>query len=227
LTFNPNFEEFGCPPEVTLRGKIPTLEQVLLDAKQSGLHVKIELKGDGTVKPTLDLVERLEMTHQCSYSSFDLDRLKELRELRHDRIQYPTGALFADLPTDYLERAKHCGATEIHLKYDTCTKQRVREIHAAGFGSMLWMRGPIGMASDCADLYWDVGNEDSSMYMTLVQTGVQQMCINKPDVLLELRRQQREQREQQGSQGTMEILKKEFFESIPLRNETSISTEAS
>lgn len=224
LKFNPTYQEFGCPPEVTLRGKIPTLEEVLLDAKQSGIHVKIELKGDGTVKPTLDLVERLQMTSQCSYSSFDLNRLKELREMRHDRLQYPTGALFGDLPTDYLERARNCGATEIHLKYDTCTKDRIREIHAAGFGSMLWMRGPIGMAADCSDLYWDVGNEDKSMYLALVETGVQQMCINRPDVLLELRRQHREQ---QGPQDTMAILKNDFFEPLNSRNETIISTKAS
>ena len=112
---------------------------------------------------------------------------------------------------------------EIHLKYDTCTKNRIREIHAAGFGSMLWMRGPIGMAADCADLYWDVGNEDKSMYLALIQTGVQQMCINKPDVLLELRRQQREQ---QGPQDTIDLLKNDFFESINSRNETKVSAKA-
>ncbi len=213
LTFNPNYEEFGCPPEVTLRGRIPTLEVVLKDAKQSGMDVKIELKGEGTVKPTLELVERLDMMRQCSYSSFDLDRLKELRDMRHDRIRYPSGALFADVPSDFLLRAEKCGATEIHLQYDTCTKERIQEIHQAGFGSMLWMRGPIGMASDCTNRYWDVGNEDESMYLALMETGVQQMCVNKPDILVELRQQLQGQKEALDLQ-----IKDEFFETLNQRN---------
>lgn len=164
------------------------------------------------------------MTRQCSYSSFDLDRLKELRDMRHDRICYPSGALFADVPSDYLDQAKRCGATEIHLQYDTCTKDRIQEIHAAGFGTMLWMRGPIGMANDCTNLYWDVGNEDESMYMILMETGVQQMCINKPDVLVEMRQQRRqEQRQEQ----VVELMKDEFFQTLDRRNDTTVTVATS
>jgi len=188
LSFNPNHEEFVCPAESVLRGSIPTLEQVLEDVKESGMSVKIELKGKGTVEPTLEVVERLGMMNQCSYASFDLERLRQFRALRPDRAQYPTGALFnSHVPDDYLRRATECGATEIHLKYDTCTRSRVQEIHAAGFGSMLWMRGPVGMAKDCTNKYWDVGNEDESMYLALMKTGVQQMCVNRPDVLVDWR----------------------------------------
>ena len=52
---------------------------------------------------------------------------------------------------------------------------------------MAWFRGPIGMANDCMERFLDVGNEDESMYDALLRTGVQQMCVNKPDVLLGLR----------------------------------------
>lgn len=192
LRFNPSHAELACPPEVIARGIIPTLEQVLSDAKQSGLFVKIELKGEGAVVPTLELVERLDMVHQVSYSSFDLTQLAELRALRKDRSLYPTGALFSTkhLPNDYILQAKNCGATEIHLQYDSCSVQRVQEIHQAGMGSMCWMRGPVGMKQDCSTKYWDVGNEDMDMYQALMDTGVQQLCINKPDVLIQWRRLQ-------------------------------------
>eukprot|EP00339_Tiarina_fusa_P014252 CAMPEP_0117008156 /NCGR_PEP_ID=MMETSP0472-20121206/7772_1 /TAXON_ID=693140 ORGANISM="Tiarina fusus, Strain LIS" /NCGR_SAMPLE_ID=MMETSP0472 /ASSEMBLY_ACC=CAM_ASM_000603 /LENGTH=408 /DNA_ID=CAMNT_0004710115 /DNA_START=47 /DNA_END=1273 /DNA_ORIENTATION=- len=187
LTFNPNYSEFGCPASKTLSGWIPTLEQVLIDAKESGLHVKVELKGPGTVEPTLEVVERLDMTSQCSYASFDKDRIAHLRRLRPDKLGYPTGALFNDVPQDYIEQAERAGATEIHLRYDTCTKDTVSDVHQAGFGSMAWFRGPIGMASDCQERFWDVGNEDESMYDLLLRTGVQQMCVNRPDVLVRYR----------------------------------------
>jgi glycerophosphoryl diester phosphodiesterase len=184
LTFNPSYTEFGCPASKTLSGWIPTLEQVLADAKESGLHVKVELKGHGTVEPTLEVVERLGMSSQCSYASFDKDRITHLRSLRPDKLAYPTGALFNDIPQDYIKQAERAGATEIHLRYDTCTKDIISEIHQAGFGSMAWFRGPIGMASDCQESFWDVGNEDENMYNVMLRTGVQQMCVNRPDVLV-------------------------------------------
>eukprot|EP00980_Cylindrotheca_fusiformis_P004238 scaffold918_cov126-Cylindrotheca_fusiformis.AAC.17 len=187
LSFNPKYEEFACPPEITVKGQIPTLEQVLMDAKKSGLQLKIELKGKGTVEPTVELVERLGMLDQCCFSAFDHKKIALLRSLRPDRELYRTGALFVDVPEDYLARAKAAGATEVHLRYDTCTPEKIAAIHAAGFASMAWFRGPISMASDCRENFLDVGNEDESMYDALLRTGVQQMCVNKPDVLLGLR----------------------------------------
>lgn len=199
LSFNSNYEEFPCPTSFIQHGKIPTLEEVLLDAKASPnkMNVKIELKGPGTVQPVLDIVERLDMVGQCQYSSFDLDRLAELRALRPQNDVYKTGALFDDLPSDYLEQSQSAGATEVHLRYDTCTSNVVSDIHKAGFGSMVWMRGPIGMSYDTMEKFWDVGNEDETMYDALLRTGVQQLCINKPEVLMVVldKRAQQQQKE--------------------------------
>ena len=193
LSFNPSNAEFPCPDDRILAGSIPTLEQVLLDAKESGLHVKIELKGYRVEEPTLELVDRLDMVAQCTFSAFDLERIALVRKLRPFRCPirgehiYKTGALFDDLPNNYIEQAKAVGADEIHVRYDTCSLHVIDSIHKAGFGSMVWMRGPIGMSEDCKEKYWDVGNEDESMYRALLQTGVQQLCINRPDTLVSLR----------------------------------------
>lgn len=188
LRFNPEYEEFPCPRDVIVRGSIPTLLEVLKDAKQSGLHVKIELKGPGVVEPVLKLVDSLDMIDQISFSSFDLSRLALLRKLKPDRETYKTGALFNEVPDDFIEQALAVGATEVHLRYDTITVENIRRIHSNGMGSMAWLRGPIGMKSDCAHKYLDVGNEDDAMYEVMLRTGVQQMCVNRPDVLIELRR---------------------------------------
>ena len=193
LRFNPNFAEFPCPKSSINLGVIPKLEDVLMDAKKTGLNIKIELKGPNTVKPTLDIVDRLNMVNQCSFSTFDLDRLAEVRRMRPQKTEagehlYKTGALFNDIPPDFIDRARKAGASEIHIRYDTCTPAVVSQIHDAGFGSMCWFRGPIGMTSDTLKNYWDVGNEDESMYATVLRTGVQQMCLNRPDVMLSLQR---------------------------------------
>jgi glycerophosphoryl diester phosphodiesterase len=192
LEFNPANAEFPCPANKIRGGVIPTLEQVLLDLKPHGTIVKIELKGPGVVEPVLELVERLCMVDQCQYSSFDHGRLALLRQLRPARnvdtgkYVYQTGALFdtETPPDDFIQQAVNVGASEVHLRYDACTVDRVQAIHNAGMGSMAWFRGPVGMKSDTATKYWDIGNEDSSCYRTVMETGVEQLCCNRPDVLV-------------------------------------------
>eukprot|EP00956_Cyclotella_meneghiniana_P042137 scaffold248377_cov74-Cyclotella_meneghiniana.AAC.2 len=206
LTFNKNFEEFGCGPSLITHpddlatevlGQEPvshycyvhTLEEVLTTLRDhpcvpSTMNIKIELKGEGTAAPSVDLVKRLGMAHRCQYSSFDHSRIAEIRVLSPNAL---TGALFAsNLPEDFVQRALAVGASHVHLKYDTCTFERIQEAHDAGLGTMAWFRGPIGMVEDTTLKYHDVGNEDESMYELVLRTGVGSMCVNRPDVMVRL-----------------------------------------
>jgi len=189
IQFNPDFEEFACPPEKIRRGRIPKLSEVLADAKKSGIIVKIELKGPGVTEPVLKLVQEMEMVDQCHYSSFEHDRIALVRKLHPERnedgtYKYKTGALFHHLPEDFVEQAQRVGASEVHVRYDECTPTVIDAIHSNGMDSMAWFRGPMSMRTDAANKYLDVGNEDSRMYEALLETGVQQMCVNRPDVLV-------------------------------------------
>jgi len=191
--FNRHFPEYVCDKSKVTDSRvayIPTLEEVLLDAKKTGVIVKIELKGVGTAKPVLDLVESLDMVSQCHYSSFSLDEIRTIRKLRPQRSPvdgkyiYKTGCLFGEPPSNFIEIAQSVGASEVHLKYDTCTVERINDIHRAGFGSMCWFRGPVRMKEDSSLKYFgDCGNEDKAMYDIVRKTGVQSMCVNRPDVL--------------------------------------------
>jgi glycerophosphoryl diester phosphodiesterase len=182
------------PPEIIIQAHIPTLEQVFRELKQQKrrMQVKIELKGPNTVEPTLELVDRLDMVDQCSFSSFDISQLELLRKIKPETNEkgdciYRTGWLFQEAPEDdFLPRALAVGVSEIHLRYDLCTPTIIQQIHEAGLGSMAWMRGPAGMAEDIETKYWDVGPDESSplLYATLLQSGVQQLCVNKPEVLI-------------------------------------------
>lgn len=196
--FNPHFEEFGCGSDIIHMLEqnnecyIPTLEEILLEAKKHGITVKIELKGPNTAEPTLELVEALEMVDKVHYSSFELSRIQRIRELRPQRCPqsgkhiYKTGALFDEVPDNYIQMALDVDASEVHLKYSTCTKSRVNEIHGAGMDSMCWLRGPIGMKEDITSVYYDVGNEDEMLFRVVMATGVKKLCVNKPDVLVQM-----------------------------------------
>jgi len=201
LRFNPDCAEFPCPKSAVEAGRVPLLRDVLRDLSCfPNLEVKIELKGHGTamVQSVLDLVEQFQMPAQCSYSSFDFTKLRELRRLRPDATRYPTGALFAGVPPpDFVARAVDCGATQVHLKYDECTAERVAAIHRANLASMAWWRGPVGMVHDAQFKYRmlsenngqhndENGNDDECVYRAVLDTGVQQLCCNRPDVLLQL-----------------------------------------
>jgi len=198
LTFNKYFDEFGCGPnEITHpddnNTKLPhycyvhTLKEVLSTLRDHpdvspNFAIKIELKGPNTAAPTLELVRMLNMESQCQYSSFDHSRIAEVRKLDANAI---TGALFAsDVPVDFVERCLAVGASEVHFKYDTCSYERVQAAHSAGLNTMAWFRGPIGMEEDHTSKYFDVGNEDISMYQTVLMSGVKSMCVNKPDVMV-------------------------------------------
>lgn len=192
--FNHLFEEF--PKSIDILGNadeyhIPLLEDVLLDAKNTGIDVKIELKGPNTAEATLELVERLEMVDQCHFSSFDHSKIKRIRELRPERkldgsYRYRTGALFNDLPENFIELAKNVQASEIHLRYDHCSSDRVHAIHDAGMDSMCWMPGPRAMKTDLKHKFHDVWSEDEKMYRTIMSSGVKSMCVNKPWLLSEM-----------------------------------------
>lgn len=189
--FNHLFEEFPDSTNIIKKGNeyyIPLLEDVLLDAKVTGVTVKIELKGPNTPDPVLELVDRLGMVDQCHYSSFDHSKIKRIRELRPEKNhngshRYRTGALFNEVPDNFIELAKEVDASEIHLRYDTCTSDRVRAIHDADLDSMCWMRGPRGMKSDLQHRFHDVWSEDEKMYRTIMSSGVKGMCVNKPWLL--------------------------------------------
>lgn len=196
LTFNKNFEEFGCgPDEITYPGDhthycfIHTLEEVLVTLRDhpdvsSDFIFKIELKGPVTAASTVELVRKLNMTHRCHYSSFDHSRIAEVRMLDENAI---TGALFDDrIPENFAAIAVAVGASEVHLKYDTCSFERVQIAHRAGLKTMAWFRGPTGMKNDYLTKYFDVGNEDEDMYSTVLRSGVQSLCVNRPDVLAEI-----------------------------------------
>lgn len=197
LTFNRNFDEFGCGPKGITHPDdsssklshycyVHTLEEVLTTLRDHpdvspNFTIKIELKGPNTAIPAVQLVRKLNMTNRCQYSSFDHSRIAEVRTLDADAI---TGALFSDVPDDFVERCLEAGASEVHFKYDTCTYERVLAAHGAGLGTMAWFRGPIGMREDYLNKYFDVGNEDEAMYRTVLMSGVRSMCVNRPDVLV-------------------------------------------
>jgi len=193
LTFNKHSDQFGCGPSLITDDNhdnhycyVHTLEEVLITLRdhpdvKPDFVIKIELKGPGTAFPSVELVKKHNMMHRCQFASFNHERIAEVKSLAPDAI---TGALWADLPDDFLERCLQVQADEVHFRYDTCTHNNVEAAHNAGLNTMAWFRGPKAMGTD-AIKYHDVGNEDVNMYKTVLQSGVMSLCANRPSIALE------------------------------------------
>jgi glycerophosphoryl diester phosphodiesterase len=143
--------------------------------------VRIDFKGPNTAEPTVKLVGRLGMAHRIGYSSFDHSRILEVRKLEGDA---GTGAIFDFLPADFTQQAIAAGADEVRLNYDMCPRDAVQLAHRAGLQTMAWFRAPRGMRQDFLDKYYNVRNEDVDMYRMVLRSGVESMCVNRPDVIV-------------------------------------------
>ena len=119
-----NCEEFVIRNKEGIKDYVvPSLRSALEIAKSKSLKVKVELKGANCEELCIALIKELDIEHLISFSSFMHSRLKTIREL-HPTI--PTGALFSgNVPTNYLDICNAIGATEVHLRFDTCTTERV------------------------------------------------------------------------------------------------------
>ena len=184
LAFVRESEHLMASEEVTKKARIPTLQQVLeLFSEYPDKRVTIELKGAGTVEPTVRLVEELQMTPQVVLSSFKHDRVRQVKQLNPS---IRTAAIFkASVPTNFLQVAQQAHADEVHLRYDTCSVERVQAAHQRGFKVMAWFRGPKAMKQDVVKTYVDAVSE-TTVYKMVLQTGVDAICCNRPHAAVEL-----------------------------------------
>jgi glycerophosphoryl diester phosphodiesterase len=206
LSFNGDYDGYVCPKPHIGSARIPTLRSVLeLLQHYPKTQVKLELKAGGPQFITRAMALLAEfpptLVERCTFSSFHHSLLHEIhaRNHRHHQNQknsdsgnnnnhkplyFRTGALFdAPLPNNFTDLANGC--EEVHLRYDTCTVTNIDAAHRHGYATLAWFRGPMAMAYDVATR-WDNVRGEQDLYTTLWQSGVQQICCNKPQLLLEL-----------------------------------------
>jgi len=91
----------------------------------------------------VSMIQSQELTSHVEISSFDHAKLARVHSLDPS---ISTGALFSSpCPPDFVERSKNVHASEVHLRYDTCSAARVREAKEADLKVMAWFRGPLSM----------------------------------------------------------------------------------
>ena len=189
LRFLEESEHLVSSKELVSRARIPTLRQVLeLFQKYPDKRMKVELKGEGCVRPTVELVQEMNKLDQVVMSFFKHNRIQEAKEICS---AVRTGAIFTGaVPCNFLQIAKQAQADEIHLRYDTCCIDRVEAAHKYGFHVMAWFRGPKAMKQDILSVYSDARNE-ADTYDMVLKSGVDAICCNRPHLAVKLLRKLR------------------------------------
>jgi glycerophosphoryl diester phosphodiesterase len=147
---------------------IPTLDEVLVWARERGTIVDIEIKNapiyyTGIEARVVSTLERLAMTEQVIVISFDHAAVSRVKSL-DGRIT--TGVLYACRPTDAgvgLARAAGADAVLPHWAY--VTREDVQAAHAAGLSVAPW------------------ATSDPEILRELIECGVDAIGTNHPDVL--------------------------------------------
>jgi glycerophosphoryl diester phosphodiesterase len=145
--------------------EVPMLEEAIAAVRGCAV-LQIELKGEGTVAPTIQTLEAgglqpVEFLLTC----FDAARLEEVRAYRPG---WPVSLLFGLPPPDAVEQTLRVGAGSISVQFTHLTREWVDAAHAAG----LEIRG------------W---NPDTRKEMERVLAlGIDGLGSNRPDILLGL-----------------------------------------
>eukprot|EP00667_Euglena_gracilis_P016775 EG_transcript_17581 len=174
LRFRENSLAFDCPRDRLQGSGIPMLLDVLETCKQAGLHITVELKGPCTADGAVRMVRALDLLDRVTFSSFDHTRIERVKELCPSAA---TAALFEPpLPPNFVAVAKAVKADRLDMHYSDCTAEVIAEARQAGLQTMVWCSAPRNMKAP----------EDADLYARLAATGVDVMCVNRPDVLAEL-----------------------------------------
>ncbi len=146
-----------------LEDKIPTLEEFLAAfAHRADLQLAIELKGNGTAKPTAELIRRYGVEGRTCVTSFKYPLLLEMREYAPElRLGYLTGNITDELLSD-MEQA---GIEEICPKAPLVTPESVLHWHRLGFRVRAW------------------GVSDRELMKAVCDAGADGMTVNFPDAL--------------------------------------------
>ena len=119
--------------------KIPTLEEIM-DLADKKVKINIELKGDNTAKPVLNMIEKYVDEKGWKYddflvSSFNHNELKKFKEL-NPKIK--TGILFEEIPDNFMDFTEKADAYSINIPIKYATHEFVKNAHSHGLKVYVW-----------------------------------------------------------------------------------------
>ena len=118
------------------------------------------------------------MINQVTFSSFHGSRTSLIRRMRSDMNTVRTGKIFGEvLPSDWIGQCLSSHCNEAHICFSDSTPENIAKAHASGLYVMAWFPHPQNKS------IWSKHTEDAVLYEEVSKSGVDMMCVNKPDLL--------------------------------------------
>lgn len=119
--------------------KIPSLQEVL-DLIDKKVKVNIELKGEKTAKPVLEVIEKYVHEKGWSYENFFISSFNhyELREFNKLNPKVKIGALITGIPIDFAKFAEKVNAYSANISGEFINKEFVQDAHKRGMKVFVW-----------------------------------------------------------------------------------------
>ncbi|MFP4383138.1 MAG: glycerophosphodiester phosphodiesterase [Spirochaetia bacterium] len=114
---------------------IPALRDVFEILEPTRLYIQIELKGEDTVHPAVELVRSFSMEHRVIFTSFIHKRVLRAKELLPS---VRTGVLLSCVPVCLVKVAHQAYADNIHLDHRRITRDIVDQVHRCGKALAAW-----------------------------------------------------------------------------------------
>jgi glycerophosphoryl diester phosphodiesterase len=144
--------------------RIPVLAEVLNRYKgRAHLHVELKARSPALARCTAEIVREHGMTGEVTITSFQRERLEEMRACAPE---LPMGWLVRDVDDDTLARARALGVRQLCPRAALVTPALVARLHAEGFGVRAW------------------GVSDEALMRRVADAGADGMTVNFPDRLL-------------------------------------------
>lgn len=121
--------------------RIPTLQEAI-DCVNGRCQLYIELKGEGTEKPVIELVRKNDMSREVIIASFDSEKVRRSKKLAPDWIG---SVLTSEMEIDFVALARKAHADCIHFCWERhpsphtlLTDDLMRTCRDAGLKVMIW-----------------------------------------------------------------------------------------
>jgi len=146
--------------------KVSTLIEVL-NFINKRVKVNVELKGEGTVEPLCEVIQKYISKHSWSYGDFYVSAFDhyKLRKMHLLDKKIKTGALLVGRPIGLAEFATQVNAFSVNLCYQYVDEEFIADAHRRGLKVFVW-----------------TVNEPDDI-KKIIELGVDGICSNYPDRL--------------------------------------------
>lgn len=144
--------------------RIITLSEFLEKFSHYNINFAIELKGEDVEKETLELIKEFGIMNKTTFTSFNFQYIKKIKELDSSAR---VGWLTASTDDEIITRLLEIGGEEVAPKAELVTKELVEKWRKAGLGVRAW------------------GVSDIALMKKMCHLEVDGMTVNFPDRLQE------------------------------------------